>query len=286
MSSVFDYEKAFSRNLGWVTETEQQVLRGKRVAIAGLGGVGSAHLIALARMGIARFQLADFDIYDLVNFNRQFGATMSSLGRPKVEVAAEMAHDINPESEIRRFPAGIDDANVYEFLDGVDLYVDGLDFFVMDAREAVFAACAAKGIPAVTAAPLGWGTALLVFASGGYSFEQYFQMAGQPYMEKLRRFLVGLSPSAMELEPLVETGRLDIANQRGPSTPVGATLCAAVVTTTAVKLLLGRGEVPLAPTSIHVDTYNNGFEVLDRPEGMRHPQLQAYLEQVRAATSG
>jgi len=286
MSGIFEYSQAFSRNLGWVTEAEQQSLRSKCIAVAGLGGVGGAHLIALARMGFSRFHLADFDVYDIVNFNRQFGATMTSLGRPKVDVAAEMARDINPDAEISIFSTGVDSDNVAEFLDGVDLYVDGIDFFVMDAREAVFAACEERGIPAVTAAPLGWGTALLVFATGGYSFEQYFQMSNQPYVEKLRRFLVGLSPNALQIQPLVETGRLDVAGQRAPSTPVGAALCAGVVTTTAVKLLLGRGEVPLAPVSVHFDSYSNRFELIDRPGGMRHPQLQAYLEQVRATTPG
>ncbi len=286
MTTAFDYYQAFSRNLGWITEDEQEMLRGKRVAIAGLGGVGSAHVITLARIGIACFNLADFDSYEIVNFNRQFGATMRSLGRPKVDVNSEMALDINPEADIRRFPSGVDAQNVDEFLDGVDLFVDGLDFFVMDAREAVFAACAAKGIPAVTAAPLGWGTALLTFGSGDNSFEAYFRMADQPYLEKLRRFLVGLSPNRLQLQALVEPDRLDIANKRGPSTPVGAALCASVVTTTAVKILLGRGDVPLAPASVHFDAYTSESEVIERPGGIEHPELQAYLEQVRASTPG
>ena len=49
---MFDYHAAFSRNLGWVTETEQDILRSKRVAIAGLGGVGGSHLLTLTRLGV------------------------------------------------------------------------------------------------------------------------------------------------------------------------------------------------------------------------------------------
>ena len=48
---MFNYDKAFSRNIGWVTEEEQQALRGKKVAIAGAGGVGGVHLLTLARLG-------------------------------------------------------------------------------------------------------------------------------------------------------------------------------------------------------------------------------------------
>jgi tRNA A37 threonylcarbamoyladenosine dehydratase len=48
----FDYATAFSRTIGWMTSAEQPKLRSKRVAIAGLGGVGGAHLLTLTRLGI------------------------------------------------------------------------------------------------------------------------------------------------------------------------------------------------------------------------------------------
>mgnify|MGYP002137541986 FL=1 len=105
----FRYEEAFSRNIGWVTEAEQAALRGKRIAIAGAGGVGGVHLLTLARLGVGAFTIADMDRFDLVNFNRQAGAMMSTLDRPKVEVMAEMARDINPELDIRIFPDGVNE---------------------------------------------------------------------------------------------------------------------------------------------------------------------------------
>jgi len=99
MSAPFDYDQAFSRNIGWVTETEQQFLRTRCVAIAGLGGVGGSHLLTLTRLG---------------------------MGRPKVEVLEELARDINPELQIETFPRGISEDNMDEFLKDVDLYLDGL----------------------------------------------------------------------------------------------------------------------------------------------------------------
>ena len=71
MSMVaFDRETAFSRTLGLITRGELDVLRDKTVAIAGLGGVGGSHLLTLARLGIGRFHLADFDTFGIENFNR------------------------------------------------------------------------------------------------------------------------------------------------------------------------------------------------------------------------
>ncbi len=174
----FNYDEAFSRNIGWVTEVEQEALRGKRVAIAGLGGVGGVHLLTLARLGVGRFAIADPDRFDLVNFNRQVGATTQTLGRSKVATLATMAREINPELDIRTFEDGVTPENLDTFLDGADVYVDGLDFFAFDARERVFAACAAKGIPAVTVAPIGMGAALLNFMPGRMTFEKYFRLRG------------------------------------------------------------------------------------------------------------
>ena len=118
MTHRFNYEEAFSRTLGWITERERELLRHKKVAVAGMGGVGGAHVLTLARMGITRFHISDMDVFDLVNFNRQAGAFMHSLGRPKVEVMAEMIHAINPESEVIQFPEGVTVENVddLEFL--------------------------------------------------------------------------------------------------------------------------------------------------------------------------
>ena len=132
---IFDYETAFSRNIGWVTEREQQVLRYKRVAIAGLGGVGGRHLLTLTRLGIQNFNIADLDVFDVANLNRQLGADMTSVGRPKIEVMSELARSVNPDLDLRIFPDGVSESNLDAFLDDVDLYVDGLDFFALPARR-------------------------------------------------------------------------------------------------------------------------------------------------------
>ena len=78
----FDYNQAFQRNIGWVTREEQQALRKKRAAVGGLGGCGGAYVTTLARLGIGSFSLADFDAFELANFNRQVGARMSTLDPP------------------------------------------------------------------------------------------------------------------------------------------------------------------------------------------------------------
>lgn len=268
---MFNYELAFSRNVGWLTEDEQQLLRKKRVAIAGMGGVGGAHLLTLARLGIEKFTIADFDVFELANFNRQTGAGVSSLNRAKVDVLAGMLKDINPECDLRVFNQGVSSENLGEFLNDVDLYVDGLDFFAFEARERVFANCHQKGIPAITVAPLGLSAALLNFMPSGMSFEAYFQLAGHPEVEKALRFLVGLAPALLHRHYLADKTRVDLKAHKGPSAIMACQLCAGVAASEALKILLGRGKVWAAPHGIQFDGYRNQLAHTWRPGGNRNP---------------
>lgn len=274
---LFRYDEAFARNIGWVTEAEQASLRGKRVAIAGVGGVGGVHLLSLARLGVGAFHVAEMDTFDLVNFNRQAGAMMSTLGRPKVEVMIEMARDINPELDIQVFGEGVNAGNLDAFLDGADLYVDGLDFFAFQARRDTFNACHAKGVPAVTAAPLGMGTAVLSFLPGKMSFEEYFRLDGCDEDEMAVRFLLGLSPAMLQRGYLADPSRVDFAARRGPSTIAACQLCAGVTTAEAIKILLGRGKVLCAPWGFQFDAYRNRYVKTWRPWGNRNPVQQIGL---------
>jgi molybdopterin/thiamine biosynthesis adenylyltransferase len=271
----FDYFQAFSRNIGWVTADEQARLREKRVAIAGLGGVGGLHFVTLARLGIGKFHVAEFDRFELQNFNRQNGASVSTLGRPKLEVLVEMAKDINPSLDVRVFPQGVSEANVDDFLGDVDVYVDGLDFFAFDARSLTFAACARLAVPATTAAPLGMGVALLNFLPGSMTFEEYFGFDGQSEEERALRFLLGLSPAMLQRTYLADRSAVNFAEKRGPSTAIACQLCAGIAATETLKLVLGRGPIVSAPHGLHFDAYRNVFKRTWRPGGYRNPLLRA-----------
>lgn len=282
----FDYSAAFSRNIGWVTPREQAALRGARIAIAGLGGVGGAHLLTLCRLGIARFNIADFDHFEVHNFNRQAGASMPFLGQPKVDVLAQLALDVNPEAELRKFGQGVTPDNVDEFLRGVDLYVDGIDFFAIEARRMVFAACRERGIPALTAAPLGMGVSLLYFDPKGMSFEDYFRLEGHPVQEQYARFIAGLSPAMLQRRYLVAPEAVNFTEMRGPSTMMACDLCAGVMGTAALKVLLGRGPLKAAPWAMQFDAYQQRLRFTWRPFGNDNPLQRLLLTLVRSKLKG
>ena len=96
----FDYYSFTGRNIGFIDEREQQLLRQARVFVCGVGGMGGAAFMALARAGVGNFVIADIDRFEVSNLNRQVFAFADEVGREKAEVAAEAARRINPTVEI------------------------------------------------------------------------------------------------------------------------------------------------------------------------------------------
>lgn len=93
-------QNQFSRTELLIGKDGLEKLHKAKVAIFGLGGVGSFVVEGLVRAGIQNFILVDKDIVDLTNLNRQIFATTKTIGRPKVEVARERILEINPASKI------------------------------------------------------------------------------------------------------------------------------------------------------------------------------------------
>jgi molybdopterin/thiamine biosynthesis adenylyltransferase len=282
VAKVFSYDEAFSRNLGWVTEAEQSVLARKRVAIAGLGGTGGLHVTTLARTGIGALHLADLDTFETVNMNRQAGAFVSTVGKRKIDVMATVAKDINPNVALGLFDQGVNGSNVDAFLDGVDLYIDALDYFAFDARKIVFRRCADKGIPAVTVAPLGMSAALLVFMPGGMTFDEYFALDADAPYEQALRFLVGLSPALLQRTYLADPGRVKLGERAGPSLAAACQLCAGLAGVEALKILLGRGKVLAAPHGLQFDAYRQKLVKTYRPWGAKNPLQRLAMALVTA----
>jgi molybdopterin/thiamine biosynthesis adenylyltransferase len=97
---TFDYAVFTTRNFGFVTEAEQAALRAGRVFVAGVGGMGGACLASLARAGVGRLGIADIDVFEVSNLNRQVFANLDTVGREKAAASAEAVRRINPEVEL------------------------------------------------------------------------------------------------------------------------------------------------------------------------------------------
>ncbi len=101
MTDTFSYAEMTTRNLGFVTPEEQEKLRAARVFIPGVGGMGGAAFLTLARAGVGNFTIADIDTFEISNLNRQVFAFTDTSGKLKAEAAAEAVSRINPEAKVR-----------------------------------------------------------------------------------------------------------------------------------------------------------------------------------------
>jgi molybdopterin/thiamine biosynthesis adenylyltransferase len=251
----WSYQEAFARHRGLLSAQEQERLRQSRVAIVGMGGVGGIHLVTMARLGIGGFHIADPDRFEVANFNRQYGASMRTLGRGKADVMAEEARAINPEVQVRVFSEAITPDNVGAFLDGVDVLVDGIDFFAIETRRLVFRESRRRGIWAVTAGPIGFSAAWLVFSPTGLSFDDYFDLNdSMDRLDQLIAFLAGLTPRATQ-RSYMDLSQVDTRSGRGPSVGLACHLCSGVAATEVVKILLGRSPVRAVPWYSQFDAY-------------------------------
>lgn len=253
----FIYKEAFKRNIGLLTEEEQNKLKEFTIAIPGMGGVGGAHLISLVRQGFEKFRIADLDVYELKNFNRQYGANMHTIDKKKIDIMKKDALEINPNCKIEIFKEGINESNLNKFLAGANLAVDGLDFFEVEIRRKFFNKAHNLGIPLITAGPIGFSMAGLIFLSNGPNFDNYFGVNEKtPYEQKLLAFGIGLAPSMLQRDYMK---KVSLKEKKGPSSIGAVDLCAGFVTVNAIKILLNKGKVYSVPYYHQFDLMTNKY---------------------------
>ncbi len=247
--------QAFSRNIGLLTHEEQERISKARVAIPGMGGVGGVHLITLARTGIEKFNIADFDVFEPPNINRQFGARVPDLGRKKLDVMKELALSVNPFLELNLFEEGVHDQNMDDFLDGVDVVVDGLDFFQFEVRRNLFKKAAQKGIWVITAGPMGYSSALLVFDPKGMGFDEYFNVTdGMSDKDKYLSFALGLSPRPTHIR-YMDLKKVDLDSKAGPSLNAACQICSGMAATETIRIILKKKGLRPVPCFAQFDPY-------------------------------
>jgi molybdopterin/thiamine biosynthesis adenylyltransferase len=159
----FDSSKFYVRQtaLPELGHKGQQKLRRAKVAIVGLGGLGSASSLYLAAAGVGYLRLVDQDTVELNNLHRQLLYNLEDLRHSKVEIAAKKIHQINPEVKVEPIPENARRSNIDQIVKGMDCVVDGLDN--MKTRYLLNRACARHGIPYVYGAAIGLEGTLSVF---------------------------------------------------------------------------------------------------------------------------
>lgn len=140
----------------------QQKLKAARVLIVGAGGLGAPASLYLAAAGVGEIVLADPDVVDRSNLQRQVIYAETDLGKPKAQASADRLTGLNPHVAVRAFEGRFDAASADELVAGVDLVLDGTDDFA--TRMCVNAACVRHGKTLVSGAIGRWTGQVGVFA--------------------------------------------------------------------------------------------------------------------------
>ena len=258
------YDQSFNRNIGNLTKADQRQLRETSIAFAGIGGVGGTALVNIARMGIGEVKIADPETFAYSDINRQQGATIKTVGRKKVDVLAEQVRSINPGIKVTAYDNGLSEGNVKQFLEGVSIVIDGLEFFCMPIRKKLFDQARNLGIHVLSSPIFGFGTSLAVFSPTGPTFEDCF----------------GPIPDELDLNYTINYGRsffpkfpryIDIAayfeamkeNRPIPSFTTSCALSGAVTAAESIFILLHKRDPVCFPFVRRFDLHEAGMYIED-----------------------
>lgn len=147
-------EMRYSRNIPALTAEECGLLRGKKVAVIGCGGLGGHLVELLARVGVGAIRAVDGDVFEESNLNRQLLSETALLGKSKAEAAALRVERINPHVQVECFPVFLTRENADLLLQGCDAVLDGLDS--IEDRKVLADGCEKAGIPYIYGGISGW----------------------------------------------------------------------------------------------------------------------------------
>lgn len=144
----FKLARRFDRAARLVGAPAMERLAKSRVVVYGLGGVGSFAVEALARAGVGRLVLVDFDSVCVTNTNRQLHALQGQIGKNKAELIAERVARINPDAQVEAIPAFYEESSADRlFFDDATYVVDCIDN--VKAKLHLLATCLARNVPVV-----------------------------------------------------------------------------------------------------------------------------------------
>ncbi len=145
----FRLHRRFDRTGRLIGDAGMRRLQGARVAVFGLGGVGSYAVEGLVRSGVGHLTLVDFDVVCVTNSNRQLHATVSTVGQAKAELMAQRCKSINPDISVTTIVDFYRDELAEEMLSGkLDYVVDAIDN--IKAKLHLLNECVKRRIPVVS----------------------------------------------------------------------------------------------------------------------------------------
>lgn len=221
-------------------------------AICGMGGVGSITVELFARWAIKRFKLLDKDKYEPSNLNRQLFAKSDTIGRWKVEAAAERIREINPFVEsIETMNVKLNNENVKDFVKGSDIIIQTGD---SPSCKIIYEEARKQKVPLVAG---------YCYPVGAYAQVYDFRRSNcYSFVEKLYERFKWKEKKLSEMSP-EELDRWDKQLMHAPAATIGfiTNITGCFIGTEAIKLLTGRGKVCHYPKWIDLNAFDLTLKV-------------------------
>ena len=147
-------EPRYLRNVPALTREECALLRTKKIAVIGCGGLGGHIIDQLARIGVGFLRVVDGDVFEASNLNRQLLSCVPLLGVSKAKAAADHIARVNPDVAVEAAEAFLSESNAESLLENCDIVMDALDN--IPSRRILAAACEKANIPYIYGAIQGW----------------------------------------------------------------------------------------------------------------------------------
>lgn len=253
----FNCNKAFSRNIGFLAKEEQSILSKTSIAVAGAGGDGGLLSERLIRFGIGSIILADPEVFEIENSNRQFAANSKTMGMNKAAaVGAELAL-INPSVGIRIFSEGINEVNIVEFVSSADVIIDEIEFTIPELSVMLAREARKQKKFLFTGANVGWGASVFCFAPDGMTFEEHFCYdEASKTIDPLK--YVKKVPCYFETEMLQRVLSNEISI---PTVSSSVGLVASFVSMMIILMLTKKKMPPISPNFFHYDPVDSDLSL-------------------------
>ena len=242
------YEQFTLRNIDYISSELQNKIRTTTILIAGCG-IGSSFAEVAVRLGFENLILADGDIVNDHNLNRQC-FTANDIGKLKVKALSERLKEINPSVKVQEFNEYISEKNVTQIVNDADIVFDTIDFLDLTGIIALHDECSKQRKHLITALALGWGAGCIYFPPDSKcSFRQILSLPlegpvdqfgyAEIFSEFIYRLKEQLDPTVLNAVSkallFMEDGRPCPASQVSP----GAYAIGSFVGTLVVRILSG-----------------------------------------------
>ncbi len=225
------FENRYARNYNSLSSEDMRILHGKKICIIGAGGLGGYIAETLARIGVLNLTIADGDVFEESNLNRQLFCTEKKIGLPKAYAAAERIKEVNSDVIVNPVYERIDENNAEKIISGNDLVIDALDN--IKTRRIIVQICRKLSIPVVHGAVRGFYGQIAVFMPDSNLFEKIYGNLEDDYIDSSQ----GNLPFTVQAVSAFETSE-------------------------AIKLLLNRGNI-LDKSIMRIDLLNNEIFIIE-----------------------